>query len=85
MVEIAISENLWQECSMKGLKGRPLDFETSKSLIASLLTMDGSTKTFDNRTAETGQISIAPIAMNPLRLYLRILTVSLKISKALVD
>lgn len=85
MVEIAISENFWQECSTKGLRGRPLDFETNRSLIASLLTMDGSTRTFDKRTAETGQISNAPIAMNPLRLYLRILTVSLKISKALVD
>jgi len=83
--ETAISEKRWHDCLIKGLNGSPLDLATNKSLTLNFLTIDWSTNTFDKRMADTGQISKAAIVINDHELHRRILTVSLRISNALIE
>jgi len=72
----------WHICLRKCVNGRPLIVANRIKRRERTATVDRSMSSLDKRAADTGQIKRARIVMKDEGEALRILTVSLKISRA---
>jgi len=81
--ERTLSDNFRHTSLVRWLLGSPDASATNLNLKDSFSTTDCSTKAFERRIADTGQMNSAAITRNPVELKRRILMVSLKISNAL--